>query len=147
MNENFTKAGEANSCLLVRLLLAAAAVESQLEAAVATTGLSLSKFAVLDQLVKAGEPLPLTRLAERLSCVKSNITQLIDRLEADGLVERVDDPKDRRSVLAAMTREGRRRYEIGGQALTAAEKEILKAFKEGELELLGRLLDKFINDG
>ena len=30
------------------------------------------------------EPLPLSQLAERCSCVRSNITQLVDRLEADG---------------------------------------------------------------
>ncbi len=146
MNEIFTKEREEKVPLLARLLHAAAGVEARLEAAVAATGLSLSKFAVLDQLVKVGEPLPLTRLAERLSCVKSNITQLIDRLEADGLVERVDDPEDRRSVLAAITKEGRHRYEMGAQALIAAERELLKSFKEGELELLSNLLDRFHND-
>ena len=39
-------------------------------------------------------------LAERLTCAKSNVTQLVDRLEADGLVRRKLDPSDRRSRLA-----------------------------------------------
>jgi DNA-binding MarR family transcriptional regulator len=71
---------------------------------------------------------------------------LVDRLEADGLVERRDDPEDRRSILATITDEGRRRYEIGVQALTAAAKELLKSFKQEEIELLDQLLRKFNND-
>ncbi|MER3446202.1 MAG: MarR family transcriptional regulator [Candidatus Dadabacteria bacterium] len=121
----------------------ASRVEARLESALEDTGLSLPKFAVLDRLIRIGEPIPLTRLAAQLACVKSNVTQLVDRLEADGLVERRDDPEDRRSVLAAITDKGRRRYEIGGGALTAAAKEILKSFNEEEKELLNRLLARF----
>jgi DNA-binding MarR family transcriptional regulator len=85
----------------------------------------------------------LTRLAERLSCCKSNITTLIDRLEADGLVQRLDAPADRRSVLASITAEGQRRHELGRQALAAAEQGVLKPFKKGELELLNTFLSRF----
>src|SRR6478735_3002007 len=60
-----------------------------------------------------GESLPLGQLAERLSCVKSNITQLVDRLEADGLVSRAPDPHDRRARLAVMTPAGRIACEAG----------------------------------
>jgi DNA-binding MarR family transcriptional regulator len=143
MNINRDKETEGNMLLLVSIMHTAALIEARLEAALEGTDLSLSKFAVLDRLVKAGEPLPLTRLAEQIACVKSNVTQLVDRLEADGLVERKDDPEDRRSVLAAIRDEGRRRYEIGAGALTKAGEELLKSFKEGELELLNHLLDRF----
>src|SRR5690606_35214717 len=71
---------------------------------------SLARFGVLDQLVRAGDPLPLSELASRLSCVRSNVTQLVDRLEVDGLVRRVDDPADRRSIRAALTAIGRQRH-------------------------------------
>lgn len=134
---------EGNALLLKRLMYTASRVEARLESALEDTGLSLPKFAVLDRLIRIGEPIPLTRLAAQLACVKSNVTQLVDRLEADGLVERRDDPEDRRSVLAAITDKGRRRYEIGGGALTAAAKEILKSFNEEEKELLNRLLARF----
>ena len=134
---------EGNALLLKRLMYTASLVEARLEAALEDTGLSLPKFAVLDRLIRIGEPMPLTRLAGQLACVKSNVTQLVDRLEADGLVERKDDPADRRSVLAAITDEGRRRYEIGGEALTSAAKGLLKSFNEEEMELLNRLLSRF----
>ena len=86
-----------------RLMWALRVVEERFEAALEPLGLSLAKFGCLAKLVAAGEPLPLSTLAERCACVRSNITQLVDRLEADKLVVRADDPHDRRSVRAELT--------------------------------------------
>ena len=97
------------------------AVETELEASVEPLGLSLAKLGVLSQLAAAGEPLPLGALAERCACVRSNITQLVDRLETDKLVARADAPRDRRSVRAELTEEGRARYAAGIRALDKAE--------------------------
>src|SRR5690606_27256551 len=87
-------------------LRAARAVEERLDEAMASVGLSAARYGVLDQLSRAGAPLALGELAGRLSCVRSNVTQLVDRLEADGLVRRVNDPTDRRSIRAALTEAG-----------------------------------------
>ncbi len=54
------------------------------------------------------EPLPMRRIARKLKCEPSNVTGIIDRLEARGLVERRPDPADRRVKLAAPTEEGTR---------------------------------------
>src|SRR3954465_7822206 len=97
------------------LLHAAHALEGKVEAALETVSLSGPKFAVLSELVKAGEALPLSELASRLSCVRSNMTQLIDRLEADGLVQRVACPNERRWGKADITYLGRERT-TGGAA-------------------------------
>ena len=51
----------------------------------------------------------LSELASRMICVRSNITQLMGRLEADGLVQREEDPHDRRCVRATLTPLGRER--------------------------------------
>ncbi|MFC9929601.1 MarR family winged helix-turn-helix transcriptional regulator [Streptomyces sp. NPDC127190] len=53
-------------------------------------------------------PLPMRKLAHKLKCEPSNVTGIVDRLEARGLVERRPDPGDRRVKLAAATDEGRR---------------------------------------
>ncbi|MEU8586847.1 MarR family transcriptional regulator [Streptomyces sp. NPDC048664] len=53
------------------------------------------------------EPLPMRRLAQKLKCEPSNVTGIVDRLEARGLVERRPDPADRRVKVAAATEEGR----------------------------------------
>jgi DNA-binding MarR family transcriptional regulator len=55
----------------------------------------------------AREPLPMRRIAEQLQCEPSNVTGIVDRLEARGLVERQPDPADRRVKLAAATDAGR----------------------------------------
>ena len=99
------------------LLHAAQVLEDRVEAALEKAGLSTPKFSVLHALVETGEPLTLSELATRLSCVRSNMTQLVDRLEADGLVERVDDPTDRRVVKAAITEGGRSRYAVGAESM------------------------------
>lgn len=53
------------------------------------------------------EPLPMRKLAHKLRCEPSNVTGIVDRLEARGLVERRPDPADRRVKLAAVTEAGR----------------------------------------
>src|SRR3954470_16981310 len=88
---------------LFAVLHASSVLEGRLESRLSDVGLSLAKLSALHHLSEAGESLPLGQLAERLSCVKSNVTQLIDRLEADGLVSRTSDPNDRRSRLAVLT--------------------------------------------
>lgn len=93
------------------------ALQERLEEAFGRIGLSASRFGVLDQLVRADKPVPLSELAARQSCVRSNMTQLVDRLEAGGLVRRVDDPADRRAVRAELTPSGRDRHAQGAEVL------------------------------
>jgi DNA-binding MarR family transcriptional regulator len=116
------------------------AVQLRLEAALEPLGLSLAKFGLLTRLVEAGEPLPLGALADRCACVRSNITQLVDRLEADRLVARVDDPRDRRSIRAALTEEGRALQIAGIRAIEKAERAMLAPLGRGQEEQLLRLL-------
>jgi DNA-binding MarR family transcriptional regulator len=116
--------------LTVAVLGAFHAIEEQLEGGLEPLGLSLAKLNVLSQLVSAGAPLPLGTLADRCACVRSNITQLVDRLESDKLVLRADDPRDRRSVRAELTAEGRRRYDDAMRALDAAERGLLARIPE-----------------
>lgn len=115
-------------------------MEAHLESALGGIGLSLAKFRALSQLVEADAPVPLSCLAERCSCVRSNMTQLVDRLEAEKLVERVSDPGDRRSVLAALTPEGRARHGEGARVLAQAERELFAGLGESDRDLLARLV-------
>lgn len=124
------------------LLHAAAAAQEEVESKLATMGLSLARLAALKVLADAGESLPLTQLAERLSCVKSNITQLVDRLEADGLVRRELDPRDRRARLATMTDAGRQACQDGWQAQQEAEAAWLGKLSTVESQQLATLLTK-----
>lgn len=129
--------------LLATVIHVAGMVQDRLESALAPTGLSLAKLGALRHLADSNEPLPLGQLAERIACVKSNVTQLVDRLEADNLVRRVPDPSDRRSVRAEITEEGRAKYEAGLEALQIAQDEVVSELalqdREQLQQLLGRL--------
>lgn len=133
---------ESTAPLAFQVLRAAHGVEMHLESALAQVGLSLAKLKVLSKLVEVGEPLPLSGLAEHCSCVRSNMTQLVDRLEADKLVERVNDPNDRRSVRAALTSAGRERQADGVGALVKAESEVFARLSESERADLARLVQR-----
>jgi DNA-binding MarR family transcriptional regulator len=127
---------------LFAVLHTSSVLESRVEAKLSEIGLSLAKLAALHRLSEAGESLPLGQLAERLSCVKSNVTQLVDRLEADGLVSRAADPNDRRSRLAVLTDAGREAYERGMRIQIDAEEALFGALTPEESATLHTLLAK-----
>jgi DNA-binding MarR family transcriptional regulator len=69
-------------------------------------GLSSGRLGVMFRLMRCGDT-ALGDLAEGVDSTPRNITGLVDNLERDGLVERVPDPADRRSVKARLTEKGR----------------------------------------
>jgi DNA-binding MarR family transcriptional regulator len=74
--------------------------------------------------------------------VRSNITQLVDRLEAEALVERVDDPHDRRVIRAQLTPLGKERYAEGVKVVDAISADFSAALPATERALLDRLLSR-----
>jgi MarR family 2-MHQ and catechol resistance regulon transcriptional repressor len=121
-------------------LQAAHAIERRLDEALDAVELSVPKYSALTKLVQAGEPLALSELAARLTCVRSNITQLVDRLEADGLVLRVEDPRDRRSVRAALTPLGEERQAAGAELMEKFHEEVAEKLSGIDREALVRAL-------
>jgi DNA-binding MarR family transcriptional regulator len=80
-------------------------IARQERALLADFGLTVAQFDVLSRL--ATEPgLSQQALAKRLVVTKGNVCGLIDRLEASGLVERSQDPNDRRSYKLHLTTQG-----------------------------------------
>ena len=63
------------------------------------------------QILEPDDELPMSTVADRLYCDASNVTGIVDRLEARGLLERWDDPRDRRVKRIALTDEGARARE------------------------------------
>ncbi len=122
------------------LITAAHSIEQRLEAAMEEIGLSTAKFSALTHLVEAAEPLSLGECAKRMTCVRSNITQLVDRLEAEGLVKRVDDPNDRRGVQAALTPLGVERQAAGAKQLAQIQKDFAKTLTATDRDALARAL-------
>src|SRR5262245_30920798 len=73
----------------------------------AAHGLSLAEYDALVQLAQApGRRLRMSVLADRVLLSRSGITRLVDRLVADGMVERTTCTTDARGAEAALTRGG-----------------------------------------
>ena len=125
---------------LSAVLAASDRIQRRLEASLVGVGLSISKFDAMDQLVSADEPLTLGELAGRLHCVRSNITQLVDRLEAEGLVKRGSCPEDRRAVRAMVTPAGRERHEAGVAAIRTVQTELASRLQPDDRARLIQLL-------
>jgi DNA-binding MarR family transcriptional regulator len=64
--------------------------------------------------------LPLGKIGERLQVHRTSVTNIIDKLEADGLVRREPHAADRRATLAVITDEGRRLAEDATRRLNEA---------------------------
>jgi len=129
---------------LSAVLATAERLQERLESALVEIGLSISKFDALDQLASADEPLTLSDLASRLHCVRSNITQLVDRLEADGLVKRGMCPADRRAVRAKVTPVGHERHAAGVGAIRAVQAELAGKLEAKERAQLVQLLSALV---
>ena len=132
---------EAHGETMLVLLDVARRVQERLEVALDAVGLSMAKYAALDALVAAREPLTLSELAGRLHCVRSNITQLVDRLEADGLVRRVGDASDRRAIRAVVTELGAERQAAGATTLDRLQAELAERVDPESRVVLHRALN------
>src|SRR6266516_5639162 len=71
----------------------------------AKLGLSFAQAHAL-RMLDPEEPMPMSALAERLFCDASNVTGIVDRLEARGLVERRSAEGDRRVKALTLTTDG-----------------------------------------
>ncbi|HET8752268.1 MAG TPA: MarR family transcriptional regulator [Gaiellaceae bacterium] len=105
-------------------------------------GLTLSDWHVLTALHWAGEPYrrKAGKLARRAELTSGAMTSRLDALEKEGLVRRLRDPEDRRSVLVELTEEGLKKHQ---QAMgIQAQKEVLlaEALSDSEKEQLNGLL-------
>jgi DNA-binding MarR family transcriptional regulator len=92
--------------------------------------LTLPAYEVLAQLIEApGRRLRMNDLADRVLLSRSGLTRLIDRLQAEGLVDREACPSDARGLYAVLTDAGAARF-------AAAEPTYLRAIRDRFLDLL-----------
>lgn len=96
-------------------------------------------------LIEPGRPLPMSRLADTLSCDASNVTGLVDRLESRGLVRRVPSPDDRRVKVIQLTPAGTR---LRGQLLKqlAGASHPLAKLTAAQQRTLAALLEDLVGD-
>jgi len=129
-------AGEAT---LITVLAVAEQLYEQIAIALAHSGLSFARYELLEHLRRANGPLSLAALAGRVGCARSTTTHVIERLEAERLVERVHD--NGFGVNVQLTA-GRVRADLGGDAMERVCARFAASLSAPEWAELGRLLTR-----
>ena len=88
--------------ILGRLVRIVAEVRKRQHAVTKTHGVTMLQYTAIHELRKRG-PLNITQLAEFLHLNQSTVSSLVDRMERDGLVRKLQSTQDRRSVKLRLT--------------------------------------------
>jgi MarR family 2-MHQ and catechol resistance regulon transcriptional repressor len=124
------------------LMKAHQALLKRAERSIEETGMCFTDFRILEILLHKG-PLPVNTVGARTGLTSGSATTAIDRLVTRDLVERVDDPADRRARIVHLTPAGEKLIEkVFAKHAKAMEKAAsgLSPRERGELtDLLKRL--------
>jgi DNA-binding MarR family transcriptional regulator len=114
-------------------------VRSRLRERFATT---LPRFDLMAQLERHPEGLKMGELSRLLMVTGGNVTAIVDQLEKEGLVERLDEPADRRAFRIRLTPTGERGFAEMARAHEEWVVELFAGMSRREQEELLRLLAK-----
>ena len=114
-------------------------VRSRLRERFATT---LPRFDLLSQLERYPEGLKMNALSRLLMVTGGNVTGIVDQLVKEGLVERLDEPADRRAFRIRLTRSGEKSFAEMARAHEEWVIELLAGVSRKEQDELLRLLAK-----
>jgi DNA-binding MarR family transcriptional regulator len=125
-----------------RISRLASLLERELEPVFAQYGLAWCDFDVLATLRRSGEPYRLTptELSRSTMLTTGGMTKRLDRLEANGLVRREADPRDRRGKLIALTDEGRALIDRAIKGHLENEERLLSSLSRSDRKQLANLL-------
>ena len=107
--------------------------------------LSPQQLGFLRRLHEAGAPQPMSFFADGVMSSRSNATQMVDRLQSEGLVVRVRHPLDRRSVLVELTDLGAQRLADGHACLESMAKELFAPLSPSERENILDVFEKVLS--
>lgn len=129
-----------------RVLRIAQLLEKHRETVLADFNLTVWSFDMLATLRRQGPPYQLkpTALYKHLLLSSGAMTNRIDRLEKDGLVTRLRDPDDRRSVIVRLSDAGVEQIDAAMPVLFEREKQFLADLSQTETTDLIRLLQQVL---
>jgi MarR family 2-MHQ and catechol resistance regulon transcriptional repressor len=117
------------------------AIEAYAHQSIENLGLGLTDFAVLEALLHKG-PLLISELGKVVLLTSGSMTAAIDRLEKQALVERHDDPSDRRVRLVHLTPKGNKLIKKAFAQHEADIDRLMSTMKGEERKLLAESLIK-----
>ena len=132
--------------VVARLARARAHIDAELDRVFAAHGLTAPSFAVLVTLARVddGGGVSQRRLMDELGLTSGTISVRMDRLVAEGLVDRSPDPASARNTLISLTARGRELFERVVPAHLANERRLLSALSDEQVHALAGLLRKLL---
>jgi DNA-binding MarR family transcriptional regulator len=124
---------------------ASRSVHADIETTLRQFDLSRSRYQLLHELRVRPEGIQLARLGALLFVHPATVTSLVDRLDASGLLERLDVEGDRRATVARITKRGDKAAQAAFRAL-ADEDFALGHLTLAEVNTLRTLLVKVLGD-
>lgn len=125
----------------VKLLRASHAVMASAEQLLLSHGLTMTQLGVLEVILHKG-PLSHRELGRKVLTSAANMTDVIDKLAARGLVRRVRCPQDRRLVKVELTESGTALIELIFPAHASDIARLMSGLSACEMAELGLLLRK-----
>ena len=92
-------------------------------------------------LLEARDMQKMSELGEAIRVDNSAMTRVIDRMEKNGLVERVVDPKNRRAIHIRLTAKGRVAEGKARRIIQSANEEIKSGFSQREIDAYRKVLE------
>jgi DNA-binding MarR family transcriptional regulator len=103
---------------------------------------TLPRFDLMAQLQRVPEGMTLGELSRRMMVSNGNLTGLVERLVASGLVERAPNAEDRRATFVRLTPAGRRAFAQMAERHAAWIAELFDGLTESDMAQLMRLLGR-----
>ena len=125
--------------------LASRVFNRMVEARLRRIGLGVGQIPVLAAL-KEGNSLQQKELARLARIEQPSMAAILKRMERDGLVERLENPKDMRSQAIALTPKALERLPEARKIVMQGNAEALAGFSSEEVEQLTKLLNKLNNN-
>ena len=133
---------------ITSIMRAQQVLQRKLDGLLRPWGINFSRFEALVLLTHSSSgALPLSVLGERLQVHATSVTNVVDRLEAAGLVRREPNPKDGRGVLATITEQGRKVTAAATRVLNDAQFGLSSLSADQQQDIFGILRKLRVNAG
>lgn len=107
---------------------------------VKSNGLSMPQFRLLMQLYYQGTPCGISQISDDMSITNPAASQLVDKLVQSGLLERAEDPQDRRAKLVTISTQGREFIKNGIEQRYLWINELTETLSEEECKSIAQAL-------
>ena len=140
--ESIARAGDHRALRIwLRLLTCTQLIERQVRSRLRSQfDTTLPRFDLMAQLERHREGLKMNELSRLLMVTGGNVTAIVDQLEKEGLVERLDEPADRRAFRIRLTKSGERTFIEMARAHEEWVVELLAGLSRRDQDELLRLL-------